>query len=58
MVLEFVDRTGGSKWVQAQPAESAMPTDNFQRISCNSQNSTALIYGGWVRVLSGGSADL
>ena len=36
-------------------AQSAMPTENSRRISGNSKNPAAPIYGGWVRVLSGGS---
>ena len=60
MALRVVDRTGGSKWAQAQPAcskwvlaqpagskwESALPTVNPQEAPADSQTSAALIYGG------------
>ena len=36
MVPEFVDRTGGSRWVQAQPA-GASPSRGRQRLPVNPQ---------------------
>ena len=53
MVPEFVDRMRGSKWPSALPTGSAAPQSAGK--PADSKNPAALMYGGWVRVLFGGS---
>ena len=56
MVPKFVARTGGSRRQSALPTlrVEAMPTDVFRKPG-KPEKSAAPIYGGWFRVLSGGS---
>ena len=55
MAPEVVNRTRSSNRVQAQPARSGNAGVSFPGKPGKPKKQAALIYGGWFRVLFGGS---
>ena len=55
MVPEFVARTRGSRWSRALPARVGNADKSFSENSGKPKKPAAPLYGGWFRVLSGGS---